>query len=160
LSIKRHGRKNLILQDVRGSLKKYLEHDALLSTIYERIFLIQGVPDWPIHASIGWHRCLRGYLSKEWLDCVSEIKIKNKENQNVLSAIIVRAWKIWNLFWRRRNEDIDVNSRYSTLSQDHTNNININTIYEFYTIMGQRSNGRLMQDAQTHLQEDRLKIIN
>jgi hypothetical protein len=61
----------------------------------------------------------------------------------------VSAWKIWNLFWRRRNEDIDVNSRYSTQSQDHTNNININTIYECYTIMGQRSDRRLMHDALT-----------
>jgi hypothetical protein len=124
------------------------------------IFLIQCVPNWPIQASIGCHRCLCGYFSKEWLDYVSKIKIKNKENQYVLSAIIVSTWKIWNLFWRRRNEDIDVNSRYSTQSQDHTNNININTIFECYTIMGQRSDGRLMQDAQTHLQEDRLKIIN
>jgi ribonuclease HI len=153
--------KNLFLQDVRGSLKiKDSKHDALLSTIYERIFLIQCVPDWPIQASIGWHRCLRGYFSKEWLDFVSEIKIKNKENQHVLSAIIVSAWKIWNLSWRRRNEDIDINSRYSTQSQDHTNTININTIYECYTIMGKRSDGRLMQDAQSHLKEDRLKIIN
>ena len=153
--------KNLFLQDVRGSFKiKDSKHDALLSTLYERIFLIQCVPDWPIQASRGWHRCLRGYFSNEWLDFVSEIKIKYKENQHVLSAIIVSAWKIWNLSWRRRNEDIDINSRFSTQSQDHTNTININTIYECYTIMGKRSDGRLMQDAQSHLKEDRLKIIN
>jgi hypothetical protein len=35
----------LFLQDVGGSLKiKYSNHDDLLSTIYERIFLLQGAP--------------------------------------------------------------------------------------------------------------------
>jgi hypothetical protein len=64
------------------------KHDVLLSTIYERIFLIQRVPGtlWPIQASVGWYRCLRGHFSKEWLDFVSDIKIKNKENKHILEV--------------------------------------------------------------------------
>jgi hypothetical protein len=64
--------------------------------------------------------------------------------------------------WRRRNGDIDNNSKYSTQLQDHTNaiNININIIYESYTIMGRRSDERLMKDAQIYLKEDRVNIIH
>jgi hypothetical protein len=33
-------------------------------------------------------------VGKKWLDFASKIKIKNKENQHVLIAIIVNPWKI------------------------------------------------------------------
>ena len=155
--------KNLFLHEIRGALRLKREtHNELLSNIYERIFLIQCIPDaeWPIQAEIGWHRCLRGFLSPEWLEYVSPIRVAKKDTQQILSEIILSAWKIWNMSWRRRNDDIDNNARYTTQLQDHTNDININIIYESYTIMGRRSDARLMKDAQTHLKEERVNVTN
>jgi hypothetical protein len=155
--------KILFLQEIRGALRLKREtHIELLSNIYEMIFLIQRIPDaeWPIQAEIGWHRCLRGFLSPEWLEYVSPIRVSKKDKQQILSGIIVSAWKIWNMSWRRRNEDIDNNSRYSMQLQDHTNATNINILYESYTFMGRRLDVRLMKDAQTNLKEERLNITN
>jgi hypothetical protein len=86
--------KNLFLQEIRGALQLKREtHNELLANIYERIFLIQRISDAEclIQADISWHRCLRGFLSSEWLEYVSPIRVAKKDTKQILSEIIVSA---------------------------------------------------------------------
>jgi hypothetical protein len=93
---------------------------------------------WTLQDQLGWHRCLRGYLSHEWLEYISIVQVEEKSEVQILTLIIQSIWKVWHLAWTQRNDDIDSTSRYNIQLQEYQHTMILKTIYECYDIMGRR----------------------
>ena len=118
---------------VKEKLKmKDSNHDELLIEAFARITLESRIPDdeWPIQAQIGWHRCIRGFMSQEWIEFVSPIKNIKKTPIEILSIIMQCVWNEWHKSWIRRNEDTDEKARYKQQKVEYNNTIFIKTIYK------------------------------
>jgi hypothetical protein len=102
---------------------------------------------------LGWGHSVRGFFTTEWID-VARLFKTDKPDKEIIGAIIIEIWSIWQIAWAHRNEMFKKENRYLAKCAIQQRTVDLHIIYECRDYIPIELQGVLKPSIEDHLRMD------